>query len=282
MNLPERGWWRCQKIQTLLIYLFHVFNCTSECLCVSVCLCVCVCTQGRQWCVCLISSLTIRCRGESSYQVCSVPTEKEEATVIKKIHSFKGKESKKTHLQIFFLGLILGPHKPFKITDETKASLSVREKPCNLKNVQTQFMNISHDVPELHLKVWMYWSPSIAYLSHHLGHTHSLSLLSVLRFASLSLLTATHKAVHSKALLIWLQRSPEVPVCTDPAAWDWSGSQEAEPLGSVASSSLMTKLYRASFDAHSLLCSEFDDEGLFEKKWLQREFLALVQYLALL
>lgn len=40
MNLPERGRWRCQKIQTLLIYLFHVFNCTSECLCVSVCLCV--------------------------------------------------------------------------------------------------------------------------------------------------------------------------------------------------------------------------------------------------
>lgn len=30
----------------------------------------------------------------------------------------------------------------------------------------------------------------------------------------------------------------------------------------------MTKLYRASFDANSLLCSEFDDEGLFEKKMI--------------
>lgn len=43
-------------------------------------------------------------------------------------------------------------------------------------------------------------------------------------------------------------------------------------MGIVASSSLMTKLCRASSDTHSLLCSEFDDEGLFEKMMVEGIF----------
>lgn len=36
-------------------------------------------------------------------------------------------------------------------------------------------------------------------------------------------------------------------------------------MGLVASSSLMRGLCRASFDTHTPPCSEYDDEGLFEK-----------------
>lgn len=47
-------------------------------------------------------------------------------------------------------------------------------------------------------------------------------------------------------------------------------------MGLVASFPLMTRLYRDSFDTHSMLCSQFDDEGLFEKNDGGWSFLVLV------
>ncbi len=61
---------------------------------------------------------------------------------------FKENTGEKTSEIVFFLGL----HGTLRPQIKQKQA-SLCEKSCNFKNVQTQFMNISKDVSELHLSI---------------------------------------------------------------------------------------------------------------------------------
>lgn len=110
--------------------------------------------------------------------------------------------------------------------------------PETYKDIQAQFMNISHYVPELHNIV----TASIAFLSQHPTPPHPS-------------LSAVYKAIHSKHLFIKPHQSPEVPIQTVLLGLKW----ETGGRGCGASSSLMTSLCGASFDTHTFLCSEFEE-----------------------
>lgn len=103
------------------------------------------------------------------------------------------------------------------------------------------------------------------------AQTHFLSFL-----FSTSLFCRPHTRPSIQRTSSYSHTGPLRCLCIHRAAWDWSVRLK-EPVSLAASSSMLTRLYRASFDSRSPLCSE-TRESLREKLWWI-EFLVLVKAL---
>lgn len=165
-------------------------------------------------------------------------------------------------------------------SDKTKARLCA--EPCK-KKIIIIFLNSIHKyfrpacsrASSEHLNIL----DPINRLSVLTSRSHSFPFLSFcLLFASLFPLAATHKAIHSKAVLLQPQRSPEGSMYRR-AAWDWSESQDGEPVGLLPlwwRGSAELPLTLASFFAQSLMMEPCSRKK--KKRWW-REFLVAVQSL---
>lgn len=104
----------------------------------------------------------------------------------------------------------------YKITDKTKATPLMMRNCQKKKCSKTHFINILCIVPEIHPDLWM----SLNSLSVPMPKPHSFTFSSTFSlFLWIPPLMATHKAPHSKALLIQPQQSLEAPLHTPRCPW---------------------------------------------------------------
>lgn len=137
------------------------------------------------------------------------------------------------------------------------------------RNISTLSINILPFVPEILPMNESLNSMSVWTLK---AHTHFLS-----PFLALAPSSWPHTRPSIQRPSSSSHVGPPRCLCIHRAAWDWCVRLK-EPV-ELAASSMLTRLYRASFDLRPLLCSGAHDESLFEEKLWWIEFLVLVKTL---